>query len=337
VRILVIQTAFLGDAVLATALVVSLAAAYPEAELHLLVRKGHEGMLAGHPMLHKVWVWDKGQKYQSLLTLIKAVRKAGFTAVICVQRFAAMGLLTAVSGAKIRSGFVKNPFSWAFSHTALHKLPGPDGQHETARNHALLAPFAKAKPALPFLAPTAAARAETAPYLHHPYICIAPASVWATKQVPVATWAKLIKLSIEKEPDVKIWLLGGQADTDLAEQVLLLANVGAGAGSLAGKLSIMGSAALLSAARRLYANDSGPIHLASAVGCPATAVFCSTVPSFGFGPLAPGSRVVQETIGLPCRPCGLHGKKACPEGHFLCGKLLEANAIYTPYVLANGR
>jgi heptosyltransferase-2 len=67
-----------------------------------------------------------------------------------------------------------------------------------------------------------------------------------------------------------------------------------------------------------YVNDSAPLHFASAVNAPVTAVFCSTVPAFGFGPLSDVSFVVETDIPLSCRPCGLHGYKACPLGHFNC-------------------
>ena len=67
-----------------------------------------------------------------------------------------------------------------------------------------------------------------------------------------------------------------------------------------------------------YTNDSAPLHFATAMNAPLTAVFCSTVPAFGFGPLRDQARVVEVQERLACRPCGLHGHKACPEGHFAC-------------------
>ncbi len=67
-----------------------------------------------------------------------------------------------------------------------------------------------------------------------------------------------------------------------------------------------------------YMNDSAPMHMASAVNAPTNAVFCSTVPSFGFGPLSDGARVIETEETLSCRPCGLHGKKQCPLDHFNC-------------------
>jgi heptosyltransferase-2 len=148
--------------------------------------------------------------------------------------------------------------------------------------------------------------------------------VWETKQLPAKTWANLLQLLSKEKPDCALYLLGGPYDEALIAGIIDMAGVGT---NLAGKLSLAGSTALLAGATRLYANDSGPVHLASAVGCPTTAIFCSTVPAFGFGPLAQGSVVVQETIGLPCRPCGLHGKRTCPQSHFLCGKVLSAKEI----------
>jgi heptosyltransferase-2 len=75
-------------------------------------------------------------------------------------------------------------------------------------------------------------------------------------------------------------------------------------------------------AKMNYVNDSGPLHLASSVNAPTTAFFCSTVPAYGFFPLSYNSQVV-EVANLYCKPCGLHGYKACPEGHFKCGKDIE--------------
>lgn len=67
-----------------------------------------------------------------------------------------------------------------------------------------------------------------------------------------------------------------------------------------------------------YVNDSAPMHFASAMNAPVTAVYCSTLPGFGFGPLSDKKFIIETTALLPCRPCGLHGRKACPESHFKC-------------------
>lgn len=110
-RILVIQTAFIGDVVLATGLLEKLHQYYPDATLDILVRKGNESLFDGHPFLHEVLNWNKkSAKYQHLLQLLRTIRQNRYDAVINVQRYFATGFLTAFSGASRKIGFDKNPF-----------------------------------------------------------------------------------------------------------------------------------------------------------------------------------------------------------------------------------
>jgi heptosyltransferase-2 len=87
---------------------------------------------------------------------------------------------------------------------------------------------------------------------------------------------------------------------------------------LAGKLNFLESAALMEKAVMNYVNDSAPMHFASAMNAPVTAIYCSTIPAFGYGPLSENSTIVELQEPLSCRPCGIHGKKSCPETHFNC-------------------
>jgi heptosyltransferase-2 len=85
----------------------------------------------------------------------------------------------------------------------------------------------------------------------------------------------------------------------------------------------MQSAALMKDARMNYVNDSGPLHICSAMNAPVTAFFCSTTPDFGFGPLSDQSTTIESKMALACKPCGLHGYKSCPKGHFDCGNSIQ--------------
>ena len=92
-KFLVIQTAFIGDVVLATALLEKLHACFPGARIDFLVRKGNEALLAGHPWLHETLVWDKKQhKLKNLWKMARRIRRERYDKVINVQRFAATGL-----------------------------------------------------------------------------------------------------------------------------------------------------------------------------------------------------------------------------------------------------
>ncbi|MFZ2898904.1 MAG: glycosyltransferase family 9 protein [Saprospiraceae bacterium] len=319
-KILIIQTAFIGDVILATGLAERLHAVFPEARIDFLLRKGNEGLLKDHPFLHTVWVWDKiGGKYPALLRLWRQVSRERYDLVVNLQRFFATGLLTALSGATHRAGFDKNPLSFAFTHRAAHLL----GEvHEVDRNHSLIEPWAGPGASRPRLYP-APKDYEGIP--QGPYVCLAPTSVWFTKQWPAENWTRLI----DRLPaGWTVVLLGGPPDREACERIA--------AGSQhshilnqCGKLGFLQSAAWMAGARMNYVNDSAPLHMASAMNAPVTAVFCSTTPAFGFTPLSSRSWVVETSLELPCRPCGLHGKKACPEGHFRCAEI-EVEKLLAP-------
>jgi len=315
-HILIIQTAFIGDVVLALPIAQRLRAVYPQAEIHFAVRKGNEGLLANHPAIDHIHIWNKQQhKTRNLLALIRDLRKVKFDLVINVQRYFSTGFITACLRADVKVGFSANPLSALYTRKHLHYVGRANDEtypHEVDRNLSLLTGFANTTRELPRLYPSAKdhERALVASGGGKYYV-VAPASVWFTKQWPESKWAELLQLL---PADRQVFLVGARGDHALCAS---LAATRAGVTNLAGELSFLETAALMQKAARTFANDSAPLHFATAVGCPTTAVFLNTVPQFGFGPLAPGS-TVAEVSGLPCRPCSLHGLKTCPQGHFKC-------------------
>lgn len=315
-KFLVIQTAFIGDVVLATALIEKLHHHFPEAEIDMLVRRGNESLLTGHPFLHDVLVWNKKErKYRSLWKLIRQIRKHKYDKVINVQRFAATGLLTALSGGTETIGFDKNPFSMFLDKKIKHVIgKGSSAPHEVARNLALVRDFTSDTLVKPRLYPTENDEQAVAKWKGKKYITVSPASVWFTKQYPKEKWISFLDLL---PANYTIYLLGAPGDKGLAEEIMRDTNH-ENVINLCGSLSFLQSAALMKDASMNFVNDSAPMHFASAVNAPVTAIYCSTLPSFGFGPLSDISFIVERQGHLYCRPCGLHGKKACPEGHFRC-------------------
>jgi len=142
--------------------------------------------------------------------------------------------------------------------------------------------------------------------------------VWFTKQWPKANFIQLVSELAKK---YQVFLLGAKSDFTLCEEVIGT-NISR-CTNLCGKLNFLESAALMRDAAMNFVNDSAPMHFASAMNAPTTAFFCSTIPEFGFGPLSERSRIVETEEHLKCRPCGLHGKKACPIGHFKCGNISQ--------------
>lgn len=317
---LIIQTAFIGDVILATALIESLHQKFPDSHIDFVVRKGNEELLLHHPLLRDVLVFDKKEKFKNLKNLIREIRSRHYDYVINVQRFATTGIMTVLSGAVETIGFKKNPLSFMFSRRFPHSMAG---LHEVQRNHGLIEFLVGKERSKPRLYPSTDQFAKVLPFKSHPYITVSPGSVWFTKQFSFEKWIEFLS---SVPSDLKVYLLGAGNDRALCENII------GGVGndrvtSLAGTLSMLESAALMKDARMNYVNDSAPMHLASALNAPVTAIYCSTVPEFGFGPLSDQSFVVQTTETLSCRPCGLHGHRQCPQGHFKCSLTIQKEQL----------
>jgi heptosyltransferase-2 len=320
-QILIIQTAFLGDVILLTPLIQRCSERYPDAEIDVLVKKGNEALLANHPQVRKVFTFDKqGGKWRTIMGLIFRFRKERYDLVLNAHRFFSSGFIACLSGAKEVVGFNKNPLSFFYTKALPHEIG--DGTHETYRNLSLL----EIEPIFPLPRPTLFPSELDVdfvqPYQSEPYFCLAPASVWFTKALPKNKWVELANRLIEKGT---VYLMGAPSD------ISLCASISSAVGSdrcvnLAGKLTLLQSAALMKGAQRCFVNDSAPLHMASAMNAPVTAFFCSTVPEFGFGPVSDDSQIAEVT-DLPCRPCGLHGYKQCPKGDFKCGESMGISEL----------
>ncbi len=317
-KILIIQTAFIGDVILATAVAEKLHQKYPDAQIDFTLRKGNEGLLTGHPFINTVFVWDKKQnKIKNLFLLSKQIRSNKYDTVVNLQRFSSSGILAGFSGAKEIIGFDKNPLSFLFTKKIKHEIGNE--KHEVERNQQLLESLTNADASKPKLYPSKENKDAVESYKNSQYVCLAPTSVWFTKQYPKEKWVELCN---QTSPSLIIYLLGAPGDSAACDWIKNN-STNKNIINLAGKLNFLESAALMSNAEMNFVNDSAPMHIASAMNAKTTAIFCSTVPSFGFGPLADDSIIIETKEQLDCRPCGLHGHKACPKGHFKCGFSIE--------------
>jgi len=198
---------------------------------------------------------------------------------------------------------------------------------------------------MPKLYPTKSDYEKVKIYQAEKYITIAPASVWFTKQFPLTAWVSFIN---ELKFEGPIYILGGSSDKALGDKIMnevisidskafnatstTSTNLTASTKiiNLSGELGFLASAALQQKAVLNYVNDSAPMHFCSAVNAPVVAIYCSTIPAFGFGPLSTNSFIVETQEQLACRPCGLHGNKQCPLGHFNCAHSIENAQLIAP-------
>ncbi|MEY4987456.1 MAG: hypothetical protein RL567_1235 [Bacteroidota bacterium] len=323
-KVLIIQTAFLGDAILISSLLEKIRIESPSTIIHLLVRKGNESIFQAYPHtnLAKVWAYDKKQKWASWRALRAQFQAEHFDQVFVAQRFFGMGLLSLTIGAKKVIGFDKNPLAMFFSERVAHEWG--TGKHEIERNTALLSSWLGPKVYNPYLSPEVKALPKG--LNSKSYICISPGSVWETKRLPVRVWIDFIKLLPENQAVV---LMGAPNEVDLSNEIAQ-ACPNHRIFNEAGKHGLVDAIRIYQQSFMSYVNDSGPMHICSAVDTPTVAVFCSTIPAFGFGPLASWNRIVEEDR-LECRPCGDHGKKSCPLVHYACGNQITGNQLFKQY------
>ena len=329
-KVLIIQTAFIGDVILATPLIENLYALSPGIQIDMLVNKGNTSLLESHPKVRHTYGWDKKKrKYADLLQLIKTLRRNRYDLVINCHRFGTSGLLTVCSGGTVKVGFRKNPFSFAFDLKIDHQFA--EGIHEVDRNLSLLSAFFHKSDSeqwhrRPRLYPSEEDIRHVRTFQQQPYVCIAPTSVWHTKQFPAEQWVKLIDAL---PPDSTIYLVGSQQDTEHCQYIQQATR--RPVHNIAGQLTLLQSAQLMGGALINYVNDSAPLHLASSTNAPVCVVYCSTVPAFGFFPLSSASWIVEVAEPLGCRPCGIHGHRRCPEGHFRCAHDIATRQLLQAY------
>jgi heptosyltransferase-2 len=139
-------------------------------------------------------------------------------------------------------------------------------------------------------------------------IVVAPGATQPTRRWPMEHLAVLVRQLAEQGH--RVLIIGTEQERAVGMQ-LVEASGSALVRSIAGDTSVLATCEIIRRSAVLVANDSAPVHMASAMGTPVVAVFGPTLPSFGFAPLSPHSAVL-ERFGLSCRPCTIYGGPRCP-------------------------
>ena len=143
------------------------------------------------------------------------------------------------------------------------------------------------------------------------FIVVAPGATAYTKRWPLENFSLLIRELLQKGE--RIVLLGGKENIDQFSGLVHTERVI----NLVGKTSILETAIIINRAKVMISNDSGLMHMSTAVKTPVLAVFGSTVKELGFYPWR-SKNIVVENLNAQCRPCSHVGKKKCPKKHFKC-------------------
>jgi heptosyltransferase-2 len=329
-RILIIQTAFLGDVILCTPLIKATRKLFPNSFISFLLIPKTKNILENNPHLNEIIVYDKkgeDRDAKNFFKMVEKTKKRNFDLTLIPHRYLRSALLAYLAKIPQRIGFDKSIGSFLFTQKVTYQ----NNSHEVERNLSLLNYFTgDLLDKIPELFPSSEDFSYAQELLkdsgikdNDKTVGIAPGSVWATKRWLPEGFAEVSGLLI-KEAGAKVIFLGSKEDEKLCLEIANLMEEKPII--LAGKTNILQSAAIISKCKVILSGDSAPVHIASAMKKPVVAIFGSTIPEFGFAPYGEGNIIIEKKI--ECRPCGIHGKTKCPKKHFKCMTEITTQEVF---------
>ncbi len=302
--ILIIRFSSLGDVAMASAVVEALHRARPDTGLHFLTRREYAPLFEGDPRLAAV-TGIEGR--ESRFAIVRKLGKIEFGAVVDLHASLRSVLV---------SRLIRSPLKLRVrKHTLRRRLMVLSrGRYRHTFDMLgyfldLLEPFGVRERVLPRLIPRDEALARVATITgegdDRPLLGIAPGAKHAEKRWEPARFAVVADEAARL--GFRPVLIGNRDDIPVVREVL--SSMEEQPLDLAGELDLAETVAFIARAAAVVTNDSGPMHLAGALGTPFVAMFGPTHPDLGFVPGYPGGTVLHA--GLPCSPCSVHGERPC--------------------------
>jgi len=310
-KILIIKPSSLGDVVHSLPFLNVLKDNFPKAEIHWIIAKGLNELLEGHPMINKLWIINKDAwkriksvriTIKELRALFKSLKAEKYDLVVDLQGLLRSGIIAKATGAPVRVGFKEAREGSRFFYT--HTVRSGKDVHAVDRNLEIAKflgcdisdirfPFP-----LSFSRQLSAASGGISHQLHKEYAVMAPGARWETKRWHPERFGKLAAML-----PVNSVVVGGKSDIDTAD--IVVKNSRSNALSVAGKTTLRELIEIIRNARFVITNDSGPMHIAAALGVPVFAIFGPTNP-MRTGPYGSSHVIIKKD--LECSPCY---KKKC--------------------------
>jgi heptosyltransferase II len=320
---LIIETAFLGDAIISLGLAREIKRQDASACVTFLVRPGIGEVINSSPDVDRVISFDKHGSERGIAGVEAKARElsgCGFDTLFLLHASRRSQALAARIRCKMKIGFE------AMTHAGLtHTIADAGWSNRYERAVLLLCAIVPEADigALPRIIPPPVPLLASFLHRWRKSVALAPGSAWETKK-----WGDKKFFQLAKELTTRgigVIIIGGEEERTLAmhirdacpESTVL---------DLAGRASFLVSMAAIECASLLVANDSAPTHAAVAVGTRVLTIFGPTVPEFGFAPPA----IVGEVIELPglwCRPCTPHGSHTCPVYTHECMEGISMSAV----------
>ena len=326
-RLLIRGTNWVGDSVMAIPALREVRRLLPRTHITLLVLPWVSDIYQGSPWVDAVWLYDRKGRHAGAagrIRLIRSLAQGGFDAALLLQNAFEAALLTRLAGIPLRAGYRRDARGWLLTH-ALSIDPRLNARHQTyyyldlverllGRERTLDNPSPaqeKTTPELP-LSPEdhtlARQRLEREGVRFqgkvvgiHPGAAFGSAKRWMGDR-----YAQVLDRLIRTQ-GVEAILFGSRQERPIAESIC--GHMDARPLVLSGRTSLSELIAMIACCDLFITNDSGPMHLAAALGIPTLALFGSTN-QVATGPLGPVAVVVNKNV--ECSPCLL---RECPIDH----------------------
>ena len=319
-RALVVKLAHFGDVLLASPVLSALKRHAPKVEVDALVYAETAPMLSGHPALGELFTIDKAWVDQGLISqlasefqLLKRLRARRYDLVVALSDKPRIAWLTRFTGARhaVTADRPGRPKFWRRSFTHFYSLPRGNSRHtveihlDALRRLGIL-PGQEERRVLLVPGEAAEQRAEALLASHglarKQFIQIHPGSRWLFKAWPAPRVARLIDMLVERGE--RVVLTGASGGNEAAYLREVFAQLRRPVTDLTGKLDLKELAGVTARARLFVGVDSAPLHIASAMGTPAVALFGPSG-EVEWGPWQIAHRIVASDHA--CRPCGING------------------------------
>ena len=325
-RIAVLKPSALGDIAHAVPVLSAVRELFPAAHISWVVNRGYVPLLSGHPHLNAVIPFDRTALALGPLTaaaysvaFANDLRRRRFDLVLDLQGLLRTGLMAAATAAPVRIGFANAREGSRHFYTHALQLPDADRIHAVDRYWRVVEALGGGHLKKQFVLPVsekerAAVDAELAS-LPRPWVAVAAGARWLTKRWPLGAFAEVGNRAYHQTGGTLV-LVGSSDDIGLSADL---------AGRLVGpkidytgKTGIAKMVALLSRMDAMLSNDTGPLHVAAALGVPCVAPYLCTKPVL-HGPYPARG---QATHGVPTGvPCAGSYLRKCPHGLICMGEL----------------
>jgi heptosyltransferase-2 len=330
-RILIIRLSSLGDVILATPVIAVLKAGFPHSELFFLTKSGYTDLLRNDPRVFSLVEFDPVRKhsgFSGFMRLISELRSHDFDLLIDLhanlRSFVLRHLVKSRVKLKYRKRWLRR---WLMVHLKVLKTKPVRtlesyleplqrlGVEATERNPLIFLSRDDLEFSNHFLLERQVEKNDIVVGVH-------PGAKWETKRWDAEKFARVCR-SLTEKPDHKIILFGDAEEAKLVEQVER--DIPADRIVRVVDLPLGRVMSLIKRCDCLITNDSGPMHIASALQVPVVAIFGPTHPKLGFAPV--GSPNLVLCANVKCSPCSLHGEKRCSKKSRFCMDLIEPEMV----------